>query len=556
MKTVIRALVVVAAMLCGGATGWTLHVIVKGRTTKDSPAAKPAMVGTAPAGRFVSESGTAFDSPKGFFDRWHEAMGVSNRSKRERMIANLTNELDATQIREALTRIVQSRVATRKEMMTQLFARWGELDPVAALEFAKSMARASDQREGTLAVLNGWMEVDPAAAEKWVREQSPGPFKQAAWEAVVVACAADDPVRALALAQEVRWNWRNMGDVAERIFGPWALHDPAGAAAVAAQLSPGTLRMQAQSLVAQQWADIDPKKAFEWADTLPDRLPGDEAFGTMTFIYGADRSNAAKYIINTWLQRDADAVVRWLDELPDDPWKTLMVAHAGFQNIESTRDPRIALELANLLPEGERREDALHHFGSRLAQYDSEKALELLSLETNGEARGTIMAGLAETFRGDLLVNALRQIQSDPAILNGVTRWADPATAVQWAVAQPNNETFLPKIAAAWMVREPERGEEFVRGLPSALQERAFCAAIDSSLVWSGQPRELLTAMLQRASQWIPQIADPSARQSAYRKLGERWIRFDPEPAQRWIESAPLSPEIKIELLKSQKAQK
>jgi hypothetical protein len=551
MKIATRMLLILAATICGCGTGWFLHAGIKGRTSKDSAAAQRTTGESAAVAISNSEPGAAVDEPNGFFDRLHEALGVSNRSKRERMIAGLTEGLDAAEIREALTHLARSRIPNRKETMVQLFARWGELDPMAALEFARSMARTSDQREATLAVLNGWMEVDPVAAEKWVREQPPGSLRNAAWEAVILAYAGDNPVHALALAREIRLSWRNLGDIPERIFGPWALRDPAGAAVVAAQLPSGVLRMDAQRVVAEQWAESDPAKAIEWADTLPDRLPTEEmGFGGMTIIAGADRSNAAKFIVNTWLKRDADAVVRWLDGLPDDSWKTLIITHACTQNTESTHDPRIALQLVNLLPEGERREDALHHTGRRLAQIDSEKALELLSLETSPQARGSIMSGFAETFRGDSLVTALRQIQSDPGVLSGVMRWSDPATAVQWAVQQPNNESYLPRIAGAWMVKEPERGEEFARTLSPELRASAFSNAIESSLVWWGQPQEQLKAMLQRASQWIPEIADPTARQSAYRKIGERWIRFDPEPARRWIESAPLSSEVKSELLK------
>jgi hypothetical protein len=481
----------------------------------------------------------------------HEVMGNPNREQRKRIIAGLADNLDGAQIREALGRVIQSRIPNRKEVMDQLFARWGEIEPLAAMEFAKSLTRRSDKHDATIAILNGWMEVDPAAAEKWAGEQPNGALRNTAWETIIVACAADDPMHALALAQKIGLPWGNTRCIGETIFGPWAERDPAGAAAQATQLPKGYLRTDAQCVVAIQWAETDPARAIAWAESLPDLLPNNPEGFVMTTSVGAERSNTAKRIVDTWLKRDPDAAIRWLSQLPDDPWKTLMLINACTQNIESAPDPRIALQLANLLPEGGRRTEALYHTADRLGQIDTENALALLSLEMSDQAKRPIISGLAENLKGEDLLSALSQAQARGFPLGDASRWADPETAIGWAVQQSDNEKYLPKIAAAWMAKDPERAQEFVRTLPVPVKDGALSGAVESSLYRGPESPQEMAKKFERTGQWIPEIADPTLRQTTYRKLAQRWLQVEPESAHRWIDSIPISAELKSELLKN-----
>lgn len=61
-----------------------------------------------------------------------------------------------------------------------------------------------------------------------------------------------------------------------------------------------------------------------------------------------------------------------------------------------------------------------------------------------------------------------------------------------------------------------------------------------------------MAAKFEKAALWIPQISDPAMRQSAYRKLGESWLKTEPVSARNWINSIPISAELKNQLLKTQ----
>lgn len=540
-------LLIILALLAGFGTGWSIHSALKRDAKSPAPAGLDASSNAIEPTRVDGA-----DPAKGFFDRLHEVLGIPSRAKRERMIATIAEDLDVAQLRAAIERVAQSRISNRSQVLAQLFARWGELEPLAAIEFAKSLPRSSERADVMEAILSGWVETDSAAAEKWASQLPSGTLKTAAWTVIIEACATNDPMRALALAQHLdSSSWKEVGHVSSRIFGPWAVRDPAGAARQADQLPQGPLRMDAQCVIAMQWAETDPESALEWAQSLRDLLPNEsDGFGGRLTSIGAERSNAAKRIIETWLKRDADAAVSWLGQLPDDPWKNLLLTDACSQNTETTRDPRVALQLANLFPEGGQRDEALQYTAERLGQVHSESALALLSLEMDTRAKRSIMSGLAEALKGEDLLAALRLSAMSGFALEGVTRWGDPQTAASWAVQQPNNEKYLPQIAGEWMTQNPEQAEKLVRSLPPPMKDSALSRAVNGSLNGRIGPSSEMTEKYGRLAGWASEIADPNLRQNAYRNLARTWLRIEPESGQRWLNSAPISAEQRAELLK------
>jgi hypothetical protein len=103
-----------------------------------------------------------------FIARLHTALAVQNRGKRNRAIAAIADELDAAEIQEALQRVAGMHISDRQAVLAQLFARWGAIDPHAALAFVKSLSKSSDRREAVEAIINGWMETDSDAVEQWI----------------------------------------------------------------------------------------------------------------------------------------------------------------------------------------------------------------------------------------------------------------------------------------------------------------------------------------------------------------------------------------------------
>lgn len=487
------------------------------------------------------------------FKRLHLALGIQDPEKRERAIGNLADNLDAAQIRAALERLAGSRIPFRKEAMAQLFARWGEIEPLAAMEFALELRRSSDRSDAVSAVLDGWMERDPAAAEKSVRALPGGPVRNAAWRAMITACAAVDRSHAIALAEQMRFGWAPT-DVAESIFGTWALDDPQSAAANAVQLSEGWLRTESLKIVAGQWAEADPEQAITWACSLPDQLiPEPPEAAASTTMCGADRTTTVRDIMEVWLKHDEDAVVHWLSELPDDPWKKFMIFAAGERNTELL-SPRSAVQLAELLPDGEGRAQMLINAARRMCEQDVRTGTDILTYATDQKSRVMIMSGLAKELKGDDLIEALRQVDSTGASPGTFWRWADPETAARWAAQQPNANPYLFGSATEWMAKDQEHAEEFVRALPVSQRDGVYSQMIQDSLYRGFRSQQEVVSNFEKMSRLIPEIVDPNAKQTAYRKLAARWIEVDAASGRRWLDSIPIPAAEKAGMLKPQAA--
>lgn len=545
-----RAITLTLALFCGWLGGWTLRSSVKRETSRHETAAIARQSDPLNSAEITRENA---EQPVAFFDRLHAALSIQDRAKRERAIAALADDLDVAQIRQTLERVATSHIPNRKAVMAQLFARWGELDPLAAMAFVSELPKLSDRSDAVNAVLNAWMERDPDAAEKWVRALPGGALRNAAWETMILAHAAADPARALVLAQDAKITWGFESPIAEAIFGNWAVNDPKTAAARAFQLREGNLRTNGLQIIAKQWAETDPEEAIKWAQSLPDRLvPGRVSFDGKEVFGGADRTNTATEILGPWLKQDRDTVLRWLTDLPDDPWKTAMVSVACVENVKTTLDAQLAVQLAHLIPRGEQRNEMLSGGATHLTELDPNAGLAMLSHETDKDARLNILEGLATNLKGDNLLAALREVQADGTAIGNLARWADPETAARWALQQPESEKYLPKIGAAWLIKDPERAEEAVRTLPAPLRDDVLYHAALS--FQSGGSRQKVIKGFEQAARWIPEIANPVLKQSTYRKLGERWLQIEPESARRWLESAPIADGLKNELLKPQAA--
>lgn len=472
-----------------------------------------------------------------FFSRVHEALSIRHQGRRERAIRLLAAGLDVARIQEALKGMEKSRVAHREQVIAQLFARWGEIDPEMAMEVAQGVEKVSLQTEAVKAVLGAWVERDAASAERWVAALPDGLLKNSAWETLISAVAVSDPRHALALAAGREMNWERAVTMAHDIFDGWIGTNPQEAATHALQLAPGQLRTQALRAIANEWARVDLRAALAWAEALPDQdyeVKTRGSFG-LSPIYG---------VLDTWVKMDSTAAVNWLAQLPDDDQrKAALVASARTFLSSTNPSPATAMQLAMMLPEGPVRESALQEFAQNLARWEPASALAWMRQQTDVEKRRVIMSGLLSHLSGDDLRSALEDTRSLDAKgredlisiqsrdRGGTTMWslADPATLAAWAERQPDNQEFLNRIAQSWAQRDPERAAEWLKNLPAPARDTALDGLIQRAL--GTIPIDTAfdtTRHFQRAERWILHLSSEQARESAYEKLahaGFRWIR-------------------------------
>ena len=300
------ALAVVAFGLGGG---WLL----KGASARDaalSAVTSRSTAATPAAGPSRSKPRSASDEPSVFISRLSAALSISNRGKRERALAAIADDFDATQIREALAQLDKTRLNNRESIRAQLLARWAEIEPDAAAAYALALPNAPQRRNAAEAVVNGWAEHDAQSATRWVSTLPEGVVKKDAQSALLKVIAATDPQAALALLRNATGlSEQDSRDVSEMIFEKWAQVDPRQAAEAVAQLDE-SLRRGASFAVAAKWAAVDLPSALAWARTQPDEL------SRFSLPESTSTNNALTGVLQSWLVNDAEGAMQWLAELP------------------------------------------------------------------------------------------------------------------------------------------------------------------------------------------------------------------------------------------------
>ena len=506
------------------------------------------------AARVQSSAFQSSAQPRDFASRLERISSTGNQFKRSRAIAEIADDLTALEVSTALDQMARSGYdwfeREPQGIATQLFIRWGELDPQAALQ--RAMTFPIRRVLSVQAVLRGWASKDALAAEAWVAAFH-GPLHDAAQRGLITAIADTDPKRALALLDGL-YGYPDPS-LAEALFRRWTEDAPADAATHAAELRPGDLKASAMSLVAEEWANTDGASAVAWAASLPKGAgtSGNNSspiFRTTSFPFRADPLTTS---LKVWMERDADAAVAWLDHLPDAKSRNEQVR--ALVSMTADEDPaRAAKLLEAMFPKGSEQSDALKDLVWRWGRSDPRGALAWAQEQKDEQVREVIVPNLAidlannyrklspqDTSAALALAQSLSGQAREKATRFVLSAWTaqDPEGAARWASRYPDNYSYLSGVTLPWLLRDPGAAEAWVNSFPAGpvrdqlLSLPAGDVPIDPKI----------------GARWISQVSDPARRETAYKRLAEQWLKSDANAAREWIRSSPLSQEIKEQLL-------
>ncbi len=487
-----------------------------------------------------------------FLTRVHVALSIHDHSKRLRALYAVADGLDGVQIRDDLERFAKTRLPDQKEIVTQLFTRWGEIDPQAALEYAKGLKNVKEYREAVAAIVGGWVENDPAAAEKWINELPEGPFKGRVGGTLIAATAAYDLPHALKLASSPGMAGQFSDTVAHALFDQWMQKNPAEAAHAAAQLPEGSLRFMALPLVARQWAEINPREAMAWASAVNFKLAVNPTMGIGSYTLTPVNS-----VLQTWIDQDPAAAMAWLQALPDDKQKTGLINVSCGYSIENSHDPQAVTPFLMLLPEGATRDYAFSGSANRISISDPSAALAWSVGLKDDRLEGLMLPQILSQLSGSDLDGALREIERlnagakrpiDLASLRfgQLSDPKEPETMAAWALRQPGQQPYLGQVLSAWMSYTPDSATAWLNALAPPVRDQALSGMIGSAF---GGPILDPGPIFKRSADWVSQISDPQMRDSAAQSLAGRWLKRDPESAREWLANAPISSQLKSQLL-------
>lgn len=475
------------------------------------------------------------ESIREFASRLDDLANMRAPFRRARAIDAIADGLNAAEVRAAIAAIETQALRDREQIRLQLLARWAELEPEAALEYARKLPSGTIAPGAIQTVIKSWFATDAGAAEEGIGKMPESLARQIAWANLVECVAETNLERAFTMMRGTTLSGFSIDSVFER----WAQIDPEEVAAQAALLPSGYSRDSALRRASEKFATADRERALAWALSLSGRQ-----FEGATIDRREPGPLAA--VLRTWMNEDRQAALEWLEALPNDFAKVDVLAFLSRELAD--KEPDKAVEVAVMMPAGGAQDSALRRLVEKWATKDFSGALTWAQ-EQDAEARRVLLPPLVQQLASRDALAALELAASidgqagEQAVDTALGIWtlSKPEAAATWAAAQPESASYLASIAPRWARMDESQAREWLAKLPDG-------ATKDGALL-SGILRLARSDQAQAAERWIEEISDQERRAAAYQEFARWWLRWDSKKAREWIRTAPIPAETKSELL-------
>lgn len=227
------------------------------------------------------------------------------------------------------------------EQLDELMAQWASEDPMEAAAWVKQLTPGEFRETAAISLCQTWAGINPQAAAAWVAQNLDSGMLQGALGGVASAWAHSDPESAAKWIASLPEGDRTTAEMA--LAQAWAEVNPAAAGAWMKSLSPASQSNVVQNMVAGMAAS-DPAAAAVWLQSAIAENP------TIPV-------QNAGVIVSSWVASDAGAVSRWLNALPEGP--LYEAAATAFAQAAAEKSPADALLWARALASPENREQAV-----------------------------------------------------------------------------------------------------------------------------------------------------------------------------------------------------
>jgi len=544
-------LLLLAGAVTGGAAVWLLPSL----STRESASPLPSLPETV-APSLPATATSPVDAPVGY------------AAERVAIYEQATRATDAEQIETLIELALDEPNSRLRELrLTTLLARFSELDPRAAIEFART--RYLDP-ELLVPLFESWARSDPdAAIDELALITPPARQREIALAMLAVIGNDDDAIERVAAALPAAsrasfeidsWLARAEADPAgalrellamprdqrqsvllPRLARLAAANDPVGAIALAASISDYAQRRSFRDTVITTWAGNDPEAVFAWLETaaikdLPESTQvyqalatsdSDRLFEMVEALPPAIRTNAERAAMQALAETNAMAALARLESMPPgqarDSLLTTIAQTYGRQN------PDLALAWARSLPPAQS-QAALRSVIMGVASVDPDRAFDLVlaNLES-GRVNSSLPPELASlSLTSDLsLILTLSTIGSGAQDVD-FGRMVDRLASIQ----NPQVRSMLSQTVGSWSRADPEAALNWAVANVSRLDPSAF-AQMAQGLAQQDPARAL--AMVDR----VP----PDQRPQWVQGLAQQFAQNDPAQARNLIERYRGQPE-------------
>jgi hypothetical protein len=361
----------------------------------------------------------------------------------------------------------------------ELYGVLSALSPQQLNELAaqlKNLPAGKETNAKVAAFFKAWAYLDPVAA---LRAAAGFKISEAKTTAVQSVITSSDAVQAKALAKQIQ-EWP--ADVLTReqrngflnsLLVKWSDLDPVGAAKFFDTMQVDAMHFYpAASVIAQNWAALDPSAAIEWARSHSDTQ------GFQGAMNGA---------INGWWSKDHGAAEQYVAVRATDPVGRQMASTLA--SYIFSKDPERAKEWAGKLQDLDSRKQAERVLVIQMAVNDPQGASEYAAT-LPADVRETILGGAINYWAASDLAAAGEWIKglSGPARDEALGTYTynllrkDPNAAAAWAVtiADPKiRDKSLNGIAAFWLNKDPGAASAWIQnsGLSAADKRRLLSMA-------------------------------------------------------------------------------
>jgi hypothetical protein len=465
-----------------------------------------------------------------FSERLNRVLATRNGLKRMRAASAIADGLDIPQIREALEAMQRIHIPQRQAIRLSLISRWAGLDPKGAFAYA------FEKNDGVYAVMKIWAENDLPAAREAMSKMSEDSKRKDAIAGLIEALSESDPMQAFELVKTTE----TYSDPVETLFENWVEKDPEEAASHAAKLPRGFQRQAAIRAVALRWTESNLENALVWAESLPE--------SDMNGIAGYGYGTPVALIIANWMDKDPESALRWIKERSLDSRMARLLAASTPEVVFKTGNPMLSAQIALLLQPGESRNNALGNLVRWWSDTDLDGAIRWANDQSDDVQAATIpsLAGRLAALDPEKALNlasGLGDTARSKAMSEVISAWAfrDPAAAAEWLQKQPPNAEHLKDVAYEWVQRDVDRATEWINSLEGGVTKDQALSYVASRF----QSTNPLVAVA-----WIAGIGDEQQRIQAYKDAVDLWLVFDPVAARKWLRTAPLTEDLRAELMK------
>lgn len=204
-----------------------------------------------------------------------------------------------------------------------LLAAWAKVDPIGALDYAKTN---TTRPFAINTILGSWASIDPDAAIRWAETNHSGEGANPYLAGIIGSIAASDPDRATALLTGMPRSVER-GRALDAFLPQLVAQGMEATRAWIDSLGDEALRDGAIARAAEQLAATDPAAALDWLVSNP----------------GSATNRSIDDVYRNWMRVDRDAAVASLATLPQG--ETRANALRGVVSDITREDPQAAIEL-------------------------------------------------------------------------------------------------------------------------------------------------------------------------------------------------------------------